>query len=182
MQLNLLVRSKLGTAGETPEAKAEAAKIVKELGCLALAIEQAAAYIRETLCDLFKFLPTYRNDRISHHSRLSKGNRIYYTGSVSTTWHLSFRQIGKNNKDASKLLRLLSFLNPDGILTDFLKAGKGGLDAERREIVSDDSRFGEALGELERFSLIGRQTVAQAGNELRSIGWCRWLSKMRCLL
>src|SRR5271154_2665570 len=76
----LLVRSKLGTAGETPEAKAEAAKIVKELGYLALAIEQAAAYIREASSrDLFKFLPAYQKDRQSHHSRLSKGNRIYYT-------------------------------------------------------------------------------------------------------
>jgi tetratricopeptide (TPR) repeat protein len=79
---------------------------------------------------------------------------------------LSFQQIEKNNQDASKLLRLLSFLNPDGILTDFLKAGKGGLDAERREIVSDDSRFGEALGELERFSLIGRQADSAGGERI----------------
>ena len=163
----LLLRSKLGAADETPEAEAEAAKIVKELGYLALAIEQAAAYIREAGSrDLFKFLPAYRMDRKHHHSRLSKGNRIYYTGSVSTTWHLSFRQIGKNNKDASKLLRLLSFLNPDGILTDFLKAGKQGLDAERRAIVSDDSRFGEALAELERFSLIGRQVDSASGERI----------------
>jgi hypothetical protein len=87
----LLSRSNIGPAGETPEAKAAAAEIVEELGYLALAIEQAAAYIRETLRDLFKFLPSYRKDRKSHHSKLSKANRIYYTGSVSTTWHLSFQ-------------------------------------------------------------------------------------------
>jgi len=162
----LLLRSKLGAAGETPETEAEADKIVKELGYLALAIEQAAAYIRETLRDLFKFLPSYRKDRKTHHSKLSKANRIYYTGSVSTTWHLSFQQIEKNNQEASKLLRLLSFLNPDGILTDFLKAGKEGLDAELREIVSDDGRFGEALAELERFSLIGRQVDSASGERI----------------
>jgi hypothetical protein len=39
----LLHRSRIGAAGETLEAKAEAADIVKELGYLALAIEQAAA-------------------------------------------------------------------------------------------------------------------------------------------
>ena len=162
----LLTRSNIGPAGETPEAKAVAAEIVEELGCLALAIEQAAAYIREASRDLFNFLPSYRKDRKSHHSRLSKGNRGYYAGSVSTTWHLSFQQIGKNNKDASKLLRLLSFLNPDGILTDFLKAGEEGLDAERREIISDDDRFSEALGELERFSLIGRQVDNTSGERI----------------
>ena len=164
----LLVRSKLGATGETPEAIAEAAEIIKELGNLALAIEQAAAYIREASRDnsSSKFLPSYRKDRKIYHSRLSKGNRMYYTSSVSTTWHLSFKQIGKNNKDATKLLRLFSFLNPDAILTDFLKAGKEGLDAERREIVSDDSRFSEALAELERFSLIGRQRDIIGGERI----------------
>jgi len=151
---------------ETPEAKAEAAQIVNELGYLPLAIEQAAAYIREASHDIFKFLSSYRKDRKVHHSRLSKGNRRFYSGSVSTTWHLSFQQIGKNNKDASKLLRLLSFLNPDGILTDFLVAGKEGLDAERREIVSDERRFNEAMAELERFSLIGRQADINGGERL----------------
>ncbi|HMD13902.1 MAG TPA: hypothetical protein VKI62_04705, partial [Bacteroidota bacterium] len=162
----LLVRSKLGAAGETPEAKAEAAEIVKELGYLALAIEQAAAYIREASRDLFKFLPSYRNDRKTHNSRHSKGNRTYYTCSVSTTWHLSFEQIEKNNNDASKLLRLLSFLNPDGILTDFLDAGKEGLSSELKEIVSDNRRFCEAVAELERFSLVGRQSDCTGGERI----------------
>ena len=162
----LLHRSRIGAAGETPEAKAEAADIVKELGYLALAIEQAAAYIREASLDIYKFLPSYRKDRKTHHARLSKGNQIFYKASVSTTWHLSFQQIGKNKKDASKLLRLLSFLNPDGTLTDFLVAGKGGLDADRREIVTDDRRFHEALAELERFSLIGRQIDTNGGERI----------------
>ena len=162
----LLVRSKLGAAGETPEAKAEAAEIVKELGYLALAIEQAAAYIREASRDLFKFLPNYRKDRKTHHSRLSKGNRTYYTGSVSTTWHLSFEQIEKNNNDASKLLRLLSFLNPDGILTDFLNAGKEGLNSELKEIVSGDRRFCEALANSNGSLSSDAKGIASSGERI----------------
>jgi len=153
----LLCRSRLGAAGETPEANAVAAEIVKELGYLPLAIEQAAAYIREALRDIFKFLPSYRKDRKVHHSRLSRGNRPFYASSVSNTWHLSFWQIERNNKDATKLLHLLSFLNPDGILTDFLKAGKEALDDELRDIILDERRFHDALAELERFSLIQRE-------------------------
>jgi len=162
----LLLRSRVGAAGETSGAKTEAAEIVKELACLPLAIEQASAYIREASRDLFKFLPSYRNDRKTHHARLSKGNRSYYSGSVSTTWHLSFERIEQNNSDAPKLLRLLSFLNPDGILTDFLDTGKEGLSAELAEIVSQDDRLNEALAELERFSLIGRQDDISSGQTI----------------
>jgi len=162
----LLLRSGIGALDETPEAKAEAAQIVKELGYLALAIEQAAAYIREASHDIFKFLASYRKDRKVYYSRPSKGNRLFYTYLVSTTWHLSFQQIENNNKDASILIRLLSFLNPDGILTDFLVAGKEGLDAETGGIVSDELRFNEAMAELERFSLIGRQADINGGERL----------------
>ncbi|HMD13746.1 MAG TPA: tetratricopeptide repeat protein, partial [Bacteroidota bacterium] len=162
----LLLRSRLGAAGETSEARIEAAEIVKELAYLPLAIEQAGAYIREASRDLFKFLPSYRKDRKNHHARLSKGNRNYYSGSVSTTWHLSFQKIEQNNSDATKILRLLSFLNPDGILTDFLSTGKEGLSIELAEIVSQDDRLNEALAELERFSLIGRQEDISGGQRI----------------
>jgi NB-ARC domain len=124
----LLNRSQLGSVGKTQEAWVEATAIVKELGCLPLAIEQAAAYIREDSKDLFNFLPSYRKNRKKHHSRASTAIRMYYNESVATTWHLSFQRIEENNVDASKLLRLLAFLNPDGILVDFLQAGEGGLE------------------------------------------------------
>ena len=133
-------------------------EIVQELGMLPLAIEQAAAYIREATKDIFKFLECYKQNRKAHHARLPKGMRNYYTKSVATTWRLSFESIERNNPDASKLLQLLAFLNPDGILIEFLEAGVGGLDNELREIAASSLRLFEALAELERFSLIGRKT------------------------
>ena len=45
------------------EINSEAVQIVEELGFLPLAIEQAAAYIRESLKDIFKFLPVYYVNR-----------------------------------------------------------------------------------------------------------------------
>ena len=59
----LIARSKIGTVGQTPEGRNEAVKIVTELGCLPLAIEQAAAYIREASTDIFDYLPTYSANR-----------------------------------------------------------------------------------------------------------------------
>jgi hypothetical protein len=77
----LLTRSKVLF---TAESRAEALKIVQELGYLALAIEQAAAYIREASKDIFKFLNSYRLNRALYHSRTSHGNRKYYSDSLAT--------------------------------------------------------------------------------------------------
>jgi tetratricopeptide (TPR) repeat protein len=162
----LLVRTQARGITKTPEVECEAAQIVKELGFLPLAIEQAAAYIREVSKDLFKFLPSYRTNRKWHHKRLVKGNRNY-SKSVATTWHLSFQQLEANHSDATQLLRFFAFLNPDGILTEFLEAGKEGLTENGlREVISDQDRFFDCLSELERFSLIARQNDHQNGQRI----------------
>ena len=161
----LSIRSKVGSVSDTPQVKAEAAEIVKEVGCLPLAIEQAGAYIREISKDIFKFLPSYRKNRKTHHTRIPKGN-WKYAKSIATTWRLSFQQVEQNNKAASRLLKLLAFLNPDGILTDFLEAGKDGLDADLQAVISDADTFYEALSELERFSIIQRQ-IHDDGQRIR---------------
>jgi len=117
----LLTRAGLCEVGHEPEDKA-AREIVEELGYLPLAIEQAAAFLREASRNIFDYLDIYRENRKEHHARKSKANKTYYKETLDTTWRISFQQIEKNNIDASKLLNLLAFLNPDGVLTDFLVA------------------------------------------------------------
>lgn len=152
----LLLRSNPGISQRTPGELAECENIVKVLGCLPLAIEQAAGYIREVSNDLYQFLSSYQRNRHRHHGRISKAT-LGYSESVSTTWRVSFERLERNNSDAIKLMKLLAFLNPDGILVDFLEAGKNGLSPELQEILSDRYRFYEALSELESFSIIRRQ-------------------------
>src|SRR5439155_25498770 len=160
----LLTRAGLCEVGHEPEDKA-AREIVEELGYLPLAIEQAAAFLREASRNIFDYLDIYRENRKEHHSRKSKANKTYYKETIDTTWRISFQQIEKNNIDASKLLNLLAFLNPDGVLTDFLVAGKEGLDPELQNIMKIN-RLYEALGELERFSLIRRQPYDTLGQRI----------------
>ena len=142
---------------ETTEGRAECAEIVKELGYLPLAIEQASAYIREEPKDLFRFIPSYRKNRKRLHSRSSSANRIYYKESVATMWLLSFQKLKENNDDAVILLQLLAFLNPDGILRDFLEAGSDGLSDAMQAVIGDNDKFDKALSDLECLSLIRRQ-------------------------
>ena len=150
----LLVRANLTMIDE--KIRNEAIEIVQELGYLALAIEQASAFVRETSRNLFKFLPSYRSDRRRHHQRRPRGN-WKYSESVATTWRMSFEQVEQNSEHASLLLRLLAFLNPDGIYLEFLEAGKEALPKNLRAMAEDEDLLYEALGELERFSLIRRQ-------------------------
>jgi len=152
----LLARAKVGTVADTPEGKKAAAEIVEELGFLPLAIDQAAAYIREASHDIFDFLLSYRKDRKFYHARAPKGNRTY-PNSLAKTWHLSFEKVRQNSPRAAEFLKLLAFLNPDGVLIEFLERGKEGLTAELKSLVADRKRLYDALAELTRFSLIGRQ-------------------------
>lgn len=134
-----------------------ASEIVKELGYLALAIDQAAAYIRTSLKDINKFLPIYHKSR----KQLLKKepiNKHNYPNSVATTFILSFAKLESFDygTEAIRLLRLFAFLNPDGVLPDFLERAKHGLSTDLQELMDDQFVFYEALGSLEHFSLIRR--------------------------
>ena len=83
--------------GLRPEVEEEATAIVKTLGCLALAIEQAASYIREELKDIFKFRSIYAAQRNEFHSRQSAGN-AYYKNTVATTWLMSMEAVEKRDQ------------------------------------------------------------------------------------
>jgi NB-ARC domain len=97
----------------------QAAQIVQELGYLPLGIEQAAAYIREVAGSFADFLDDYQKNRKDVYHWVSQGYRSY-SHSVATTWFMSFNVVRKNNSQAATLFQILSFLNPDGVLIDFL--------------------------------------------------------------
>jgi tetratricopeptide (TPR) repeat protein len=162
----LLLRSKGERGSPTEKETAECAEVVAELGYLPLAIEQAAAFIREGSKDLYMFLPSYRKNRQFYHSRVSEGNLHYYRQSITTTWRLCLQALEKTNSDAINLVKLLSFLNHDGILVDFLDAGKDALSADLRVIIVNKIRFYEAVAALEKFSLIRRQGSGSDGERL----------------
>ena len=128
----------------------QAAEIVQKLGYLPLAIEQAAAYVREVTADFSAFLEEYERNHKKLHMWVPAGNR-QYPNSIATTWSMSFSLL---QKYPVKLLRLFSFLNPDGILIAFLVSGAEALEDDLRHIIVDQSEMATALLELEKFSLI----------------------------
>ena len=155
----LLKRSNLVTE-DTLAVEAEAQRIVEELGCLPLAIEQTAAYIREVCRDIFEFLPRYHMNKHDIHRRMPSGNQDY-PESVATAWLLSFDSVRKREPSTAKLLQLFAFLNPDFISKEFLKRGLQGLSDDVREIVRHDDTFDMSLLFLEESSLIKRSKTGK---------------------
>jgi tetratricopeptide (TPR) repeat protein len=147
------------TEAELLDSRTVANDIVRELGYLPLAIDHAAAFIRSTAMVITDFLPIYHGSRKELLSRASYDEKIY-PNSVAVTFLLSFNKMKSNTEcgtEASRLLKLFAFLNPDGILIDFLKAGSSGLSDEIRRVFepSQSYLFRESLGLLRQYSLIG---------------------------
>ena len=150
----LLLRCQITCADESPD-RTHAAHIVRELGCLALAIEQAAAFIRSSI-GIDEFLAIYHKSRHQFLRRELSKNHPYPT-SVAATFLLSLNRLDsvENGAQAIALLRLLAFLNPDGVLIDFLRSGSRGLDDAIREIIDDEFVFHDTLEILQRYALVG---------------------------
>jgi tetratricopeptide (TPR) repeat protein len=101
---------------------------------LPLAIAQAAAYIRETNITLLEYLNLFteceRNQqRLLGEALLTIGDKIDLEGSASasravmTTWKITVAKIEATSPDSVRLLEILSFLGPEEIPAEILKAG-----------------------------------------------------------
>ncbi|KAH8797806.1 hypothetical protein DL96DRAFT_898061 [Flagelloscypha sp. PMI_526] len=98
--------------GDGPEQQNIAVAIVQELGCLALAITQAHAFLAKGLCSISEYLPLYMQNRsrLLEHDTAQKTDDYKY--SVYTTWTISFNKLSSN---AALVLELLSYMHHDAI-------------------------------------------------------------------
>src|SRR5579859_7122383 len=128
------------------EEEKQAHKIATELGYLPLAIDLAAAYIREIVGSFSEYQRPYKRNHKQLHVWVPDGNR-QYSNSIATAWSLSFDLIQKD-ENATYILGLFSALNPDKILIEFLIRGLTALINDSGNIVTDEhscSRIGEIL-------------------------------------
>ena len=89
---------------EREDAINEAREIVRELGCLPLAIGQAAAFIRSS--DLYSFMTVFQSSKKEFLADNPEGNHPY-PRSISMTWSMCLRRL---SADSNELVELLSFL------------------------------------------------------------------------
>ena len=129
-------------ADDTSEARAIA---VDDLGGLALALEQAGAYINQRRLSLITYRSQWQTNRqvvlAWNEPRLTQ-----YDRSLATTWLTSYQQV---SEAARTLLRRLAWLSPEPIPESLLEVGVPG----DPEAAGDGW---EAISQLEGFSLLNR--------------------------
>jgi tetratricopeptide (TPR) repeat protein len=156
----LLRRAKLiakDTSYETipQDLRTQALAIVRELGGLPLAMDQAGAYIEETQCGLAGYLDLYRTqgvDLLKERGLLAPG----HPDPVATTWVLSFNKMEQAIPAAAALLTFCAFLHPDTIPEELFTDGASELGPVLGPVAEDPILFNKALGEILKFSLIHR--------------------------
>jgi len=127
-----------------------------------LAIEQLAAYLREGrkgLTQCRKMYELYRND---FGKRTQTTRRYPLSVAISSSMALTLLQ--PHNKRAIEMIRLLSFLNSEVVMTDFLLPGIGATNETMRDLLNDDRTAAKTLLELEKLALIkwdqGHRTIS----------------------
>ncbi|MFC6900239.1 FxSxx-COOH system tetratricopeptide repeat protein [Nonomuraea dietziae] len=133
---------------------ASAAEIVKELGALPLALEQAGAYLSETGISPDAYLNLLRTQRAQV---LTQGQPWGYRERVASTWQLASAQLADTDPHAVALLRLLSCYAPDAIpyqllLDEIDPTGDDG----PNELPYGELAVNAAVTALRRYSLVGR--------------------------
>lgn len=128
-----------------------AGDVAEALGCLPLALEQAAAYVEETQTSLESYRQLLAAD---HPGLLTAGHPQWYAGTVATTWAVSIAAACQEQPHARSALGILAFLAPDDIPRDLLLRHADVLDGPLREVVADPVTFDLLLASLIGFSLI----------------------------
>lgn len=129
-----------------PDDDARALELVRELGGLALALEQVAAHIRKERLSFANYLELW------HHSTAEalhwyNARTMHYPRSLAVTYQTS---VDRLSEPAKEFFRVLSWLAPDPIPFSALDSEHAPTDAR------------SLLAELENFSLARRDTASNA--------------------
>ena len=130
--------------------------LAERLGYLPLALEQAAAYIREvklTIADYIKKLDRNGLDVF----RDDKSTAEFYTKAVHTTWAISFKNL---EKSAQYLMNLCAYMAPDRIPVNFFVEMRDRLPSPLKEDLSDDDVKDRIVNGLRIFSLASGDAYA----------------------
>jgi tetratricopeptide (TPR) repeat protein len=133
---------------EEPDDPAMARELAQDLDGLALALEQAGAYIDELGISFSRYRRDWQERREKVLSWFDP-QLMQYPASVATTWLTSFQQL---SAAAQTLLRRLAWLSPEPIPESLLEVAIPAGDGDTAEPIEAI----EALVELDRYSLVSR--------------------------
>ena len=160
---------------------AQGRKIVSTLGYLALALDQAGAYIRARSLDLGTFIQHYHDRRKIvlqeipdewEYSRVLDDEEKETRLRIFTTWELSFKQISGQEeelKNKEHFLTLAAFFNPGQISERYFRVYFENSEPSWMRIFSSSDRWdsyklGDILSEFQKLSLLQTRN-STSGNQ-----------------
>jgi tetratricopeptide (TPR) repeat protein len=138
------------------EHQKQAIVIAEEMDGLSLALDQAAAYIEETQCDIGEYLERYRSRRAVFLDRRGWSSTTHHL-SLAATLSLSFEKVERISSAAVEFLRLCAFLYAQDIPEEMITEAASILEPPLSTVATDPHLFEEVVGALRRFSLLRRQ-------------------------
>ena len=132
-----------------------AATLAETLGYLPLALEQAAAYIRENSISLDHYQALFQK----HHAQLLQHQHLatQYPDTVATTWELAFQEVQKTAPAAADLLNLCAFLAPDAIPLDMIIEGATCVPKRLAKTIIDPLALNQLVNPLLHYALVQRE-------------------------
>ncbi|MEN8445477.1 MAG: TIR domain-containing protein, partial [Cyanobacteria bacterium J06555_13] len=161
-----------GRTGTDEDEKAAVIEIVKELGYLPLALEQAGAYILAQQMMFANYLKSYGNRRLA---LLQQKGPVTgdYPESVATTWALNFQAVEQASQASADLLRVSAFLSPDAIPYELFALGASELGdvlaTALADMADDPAAFADVLAPLTRYSLVQAEPAVQTYSVARLV-------------
>jgi hypothetical protein len=130
----------------TPSAKTtgEVGRIVEDLGCLALAVNLAGTYVRETpplRSNVGAYMIELQERRKNLFQRMPTRLVQQYGENVLTTWEMSFLAVKDEFPEAACLLTLTAFLSHDDIYLDLFGLDREATGRDDREDDHEDRRI-----------------------------------------
>ena len=162
------------TGRREPGEKVAREKLLRDLGPLPLAVDQASSYILATEMSLQEYHSLFRREK----SRLLNQfpSTLYNQESretVMTTWGLSFQRVKSTDSQAAILMLILSTFSPTNITLEMLELGPLSLhhwapngefeklpkdqrwiSSDMESVLGDQLRLREAISALRKFSLV----------------------------
>lgn len=103
------------------------------LGGLPLAIAQLSDFIRDRGYSFEEFLPLYQRSSAKIHARAEA--QVEYNYTLTTVWEFSMQKL---TQDATVLLNLIVFFDPDKIEEELLTNPRADLDFKPLEFIADE--------------------------------------------
>lgn len=131
-----------------------AEELVKQLGGLPLALEQAVTYIRGKQIAIKDYLQLFLKYRVElfKQGQLPLG----YDKTVATTWKISFQNIHDKYIGGEEILYILSYMHFSEIPLELFLEAEQELPACVYELISEELIFNEFIEELLKYSLISK--------------------------